>query len=397
MSTAVALSVALPSSGRADPPFSLPHDLLYIESNSTIAGKNAVLGYHRAADGSLTPLPGSPFLTSGTGWFDPTYAVGPFDADGIMAYDPIGRVLFVPNGGSKSVAALYVNTDGSLLPVGGSPFAVHGNTPDALALRGSNLVIVDNGGPPGSNSGPTGFESAYVTPYDQLALLPQFTVQRIQGTVPTQALPLPGTPLVFTNEFALGKITSYYVDQFGAMTELSGLAVPQESTEASQPKPIGLALSTVGRYLYVGLPNVGRVAVFTWNDGGILSFVRSVPVSGAAPCWIHVSKSGRFVYVVDTASDAVSVLDASNPANPVEIQLALLRDAPGFSDQIAASPDEKFLYTVEEEGMPAVAGLSNKIHILSVNQTTGMLTEIAASPVKLPVPAHNRPQGLVVF
>jgi hypothetical protein len=90
-------------------------------------------------------------------------------------------------------------------------------------------------------------------------------------------------------------------------------------------------------------------------------------------------------------------MDAKDPARPTEIQDAALRDAVGFSDQIAASPDEKFLYTVEEEGMPSVAGKSNKLHILSVDQQTGKLTEIAASPVKLPVPAGNRPQGLVVF
>jgi 6-phosphogluconolactonase len=71
----------------------------------------SVLGYTvDAATGALTPVPGSPFPTSGTG-------------SGAVAVDPHGGFVYVTNGNSNSVSAFSINTaTGALTDVSGSPF-----------------------------------------------------------------------------------------------------------------------------------------------------------------------------------------------------------------------------------------------------------------------------------
>ena len=80
-----------------------PSNLLYVESNNPASGQNAVIGYQRLLDGTLKLLPGSPFLTGGTGLYN--LANGAiFDGDNIMVYDRFNRTLYVPNGGSNTIA-----------------------------------------------------------------------------------------------------------------------------------------------------------------------------------------------------------------------------------------------------------------------------------------------------
>src|SRR5438067_12429733 len=58
-----------------------PTNVLYVTSNDPAAGSNVVLGYSRAANGSLTPLPGSPYAMGGTGVSNPAQLDGPDDDD----------------------------------------------------------------------------------------------------------------------------------------------------------------------------------------------------------------------------------------------------------------------------------------------------------------------------
>jgi len=376
-----------------------PSNVLYIESNSTVAGQNSILAYRRAADGSLTPLPGSPFLTGGTGWFDPTYAVGPFDGDGELAVDPLTNILYVPNGGSGTIAGLRMSASGALSPIAGSPFATAGNTPDTLALSGRTLTVVSNAQDP-LQAGPNVVSSYTVGHLGAGGVYveqPADTVARPKTAVPSQALYVPNSPFVLTNEIGTDGITSYRQDGHGNLTLVERVTPPQQAGESAQPASIGLALNPVAPYVYEGLPNVGRVAVYRLRANGSLSFVRSVASNGVAPCWIKLSKNGQHMYVVNTVDDSISTFDATDPSNPVLIQHLALNNAVGFSTEFSLSPDERFLYSLEEEGTAKVAGLSNKIHALSVSPADGTLTELSSSPLSLPVPAGNRPQGVLVY
>jgi hypothetical protein len=55
--------------------------LVYVETNNSTPGRNAVLAFSRDRFGRLKELPGSPFVTNGTGVRDLTFALGPFAND----------------------------------------------------------------------------------------------------------------------------------------------------------------------------------------------------------------------------------------------------------------------------------------------------------------------------
>ena len=82
--------------------------ILYTETNDPRPGMNAILAYRRGTDGSLTPLPGSPFTTGGVGVGDPTQGLGPLDSDQEVIASPDRRFLFAVNGGSNTIAVFRI-------------------------------------------------------------------------------------------------------------------------------------------------------------------------------------------------------------------------------------------------------------------------------------------------
>jgi DNA-binding beta-propeller fold protein YncE len=174
------------------------------------------------------------------------------------------------------------------------------------------------------------------------------------------------------------------------------------------PVALGLALHPTQKVLYADFTQRSQVGVYTYHGAtGALTYVTAANLSGPGPCWVRVSPGGSFLYVVDTANDSVSVLDASNALAPMEIQNLQLDDpgtplsdaspatlSEGFEE--AVSPDGKFLYVLSQRAttdptMPQ----GNVLHGLSIG-TDGKLAETVPD-VKLSLPLGTRPQGVVVF
>ena len=133
----LAPSCILPGAASAQPPRA--RGVVYVESDDP-AG-NAVLAFRRHDDGSLTPLPGSPFPTGGRG-ITPTFNLGPFDSDQEVIINREHTLLFAVNGGSDSIAVFHIEPDGSLTPVDGSPFPSGGSNPVSVGLSGDDVLCV---------------------------------------------------------------------------------------------------------------------------------------------------------------------------------------------------------------------------------------------------------------
>src|ERR1700728_4280523 len=76
---------------------------LYVNDNTAPA--NTIAGFDRHADGSLTPIPGSPFATGGAG----TGAV--IGSQGALQTTAGGRALLAVDPGSNDVAELLIGRD----------------------------------------------------------------------------------------------------------------------------------------------------------------------------------------------------------------------------------------------------------------------------------------------
>src|SRR2546422_4000697 len=133
---ALAVGLAMPRA-RMPGPAQLegPIGFLYINEGTTdrtkSASDNVVSGLAAFADGSLVVLPGSPWFTGGRGPAGPVFVAAPrLGICGLAA----SRRLFVADQGSDDVAVLAIGGDGSLSPIPGSPFPSGGFEPQGLAL-----------------------------------------------------------------------------------------------------------------------------------------------------------------------------------------------------------------------------------------------------------------------
>src|SRR6478672_4201061 len=118
----------------------------HVYVNDNTARQNTVAGFDRHADGSLTPIPGSPFDAGGAG------TGSPFGSAGGLQESPDGRYLLATDPASNQISVLRIDQDGSLQLA--SIHASNGTTPTSIAIHGG-LVYVANDGAGGSNY--TGF------------------------------------------------------------------------------------------------------------------------------------------------------------------------------------------------------------------------------------------------
>ena len=119
---------------------------LYVNDNTAAA--NTIAAFDRHADGSLTPVHGSPFAAGGAG------TGAGIGSQGALQITSDGKYLLAVDAGSDQISVLGIDDDGELKPVGGGPVSSGGIKPVSIAVHGS-LVYVANAGDGGTNY--TGF------------------------------------------------------------------------------------------------------------------------------------------------------------------------------------------------------------------------------------------------
>lgn len=370
-------------------------NVVYVESNDP-AG-NAIFAFRRHDDGSLTPLAGSPFPAGGTG-ITPTFALGPFNSDQNIIIDSSYTLLFAVNSGSDGVAVFWINGNGSLSPVNGSPFPSGGSNPVSVGLSGDDVLCVVN---QDQDPGRPGlflpdYASFRVTKQGRLIPIPTFFVDA--GASPSQALVSPDGGLMVRAEFLGGLLRTFRIAQNGRL--VPGVAQPlppAEFADTGAPAlPLGLAVHPTKRLLYVDFVTINRIGIYRYNQAGNLQYLRSVPDSGKAPCWALVNKAGTRLYVSNTADSSVSVFDlALDPTEPIEIQKVSLKTT-GSCFEFALDSAEKFLHVVTQQASPTQNVTANGLNVLAVGPD-GKLTEVPSSPTLLPVPNLVRPQGVAAL
>lgn len=400
-------------------------NVLYVESNHLTPGMNSILGYTRAADGSLTPLPGSPFLTGGKGHNNPTAGLlGPNDLDQPMVASTDKKRLYAVNAGSNTIAVFNIAANGTLTAVAGSPFPSGGRNPVSVEIAGNRLYVVNKNEdadqlPNGDLPNYTGFT---IESDGRLTPIANSTIPVIKGGSPTQVLASRDSKLIFGADFfapavqpGIGSLRSFRVNADGTLTQAPGspLALPAGPVPPP-PLPLGLYLHPTQNILYAGFVTRNQLGVYTY-DGvtGALTFARAVPNSGKEICWVRTNASGSRLYTVNNIDASVSFYDNANPLQPVERQKLVLKElGPMFLNdrgadsflqvtstpfQPALDPTERFIYVVSQRSNATNAAVTegNKLHILAI-AADGTVSQPGA-PLNLPVPPSARPMGLVVF
>jgi 6-phosphogluconolactonase (cycloisomerase 2 family) len=342
----------------------------YIDGNTATA--NTIDGFARHANGSVTPLPGSPFAAGGAG-----LGTG-LASQGAIQATPDGTYLLAVDAGSNQISVLRV-TAGGVPVLAGRPVSSGGVQPVSIAISRAGLVYVANSGAGGS-----GYSGFRLGSGGRLTAIPGSTV-----SVPDAA----GLGDVFFN--ALGdrlvgtRTGTSQIDSFAVLpgghlaaakgSPFTGQGLGQLGAEFSPTHPFQLFVSNAHN-------GAGLGTVSAYRDGffGHLAPIGSSPYADGqtAPCWVEISHDGRYLFTVNTGSGNISSYSISPHGS-----LALIGSTPirggGADTDLRLSPDGRTL---------SVDGSGN--HILSVFAVHGgTLTELPSSPT--PLPAGGAPAGMV--
>jgi 6-phosphogluconolactonase (cycloisomerase 2 family) len=360
--------------------------VVYVESNR--ADHNSILAF-RNTRGTLSPL--GEFPTSGKGVFDLSLKLGPFDSDQNVLTNAEGTVLYAVNSGSDTIAVFHVSADGRLSAVSGSPFPSGGTNPVSVGIARDTLAVVNKAMDPSRPQlNQPNYTSFALAAGGAIENGPLSTNVAPVGSSPSQADTSSGTRLVFDAQFLGGHLQSFLVDHDGSL-------IPEDfkpvNTSAG-PQPLGLWTHPKRPILYAGLTSSNKLAVYTFNSTGYLTFVRSVPNSGKAICWIRSNAAGTRLYTSNTADSSISVYDTTFPLQPFEIQHLKLKGM-GNPLQLIVDPRGDFLYVVTQRASASIPlGQGNTLHVLRINKVTGKVD--GDSFVELSVPLGTRPQGVAV-
>lgn len=347
---------------------------VYINDNTAPA--NAVAGFDRHADGSLTAMPGSPFAIGGSG------AGHPDASQGSLELSADGRYLLAVDAGSNQVSVLRIKPDGSLQAVQGSPVASGGVDPVSIAVHG-DLVYVANAGP-GAGAGDTNYTGFRLDAGGHLRAIPDSTYPLPNDSKPGQVLfNGDGTRLAGTR-IATSRIDSFTVGGDGRLTAAPGS--PYDAQAFSPTQGYGQLGSefnpTDPNQLFVsdahtaagGAAFPGLVSSFADASDGTLTPV-GAPVAndGGAACWIEISHDGSFLFVVNTASASVSSYSIGAGGTLNFLQSTGPGQVGAGAEDARLAPDGSTLWVVES-GTNAVTGFTvNGGTVTPLAEATGPL------------------------
>jgi len=254
--------------------------------NNAAAG-NEIVHYARATDGSLTFV--ANYATAGTG------TGGGLGNQGGIALSAGGDLLVAVNAGSNDFTLFRRMRDGSLAIVDREPSG--GTMPISVTIHARWIYVLNAGGD-GNISGfvrvPGGVDpiAGSTKPLSQSAPGPA----QIQFT-------RSGRSLIVT-EKGTNRILSYAVGPTGE----AGDPVVNNSAGAT---PFGFDIARNDLIIVSeavgGAPGAGLVSSYRLGDDGTLHTISpAVPDFQSAPCWIVITRNGRFAYTTNTASNSIS-------------------------------------------------------------------------------------------
>jgi 6-phosphogluconolactonase (cycloisomerase 2 family) len=244
-------------------------------------GGNAVVLYHRAADGSLTP--GGTFSTGGAGT-----GAGLGSQNAIVVTDD-RRFVVAVNAGSHSISSFRLRQD-RLELVDTAPSG--GLMPTSVAAR-NGLVIVLNAGVPNNI---TGFR---LGPQGELDPLPGFTRPlSAASTSPAQVSFSHDGDALLVTERATNMISRFTLDRDG----IEGPFL----TPSAGPTPFGFAVGARDTVFVSEAGAGGGASTYRLSTDGLDAISSNVMTGQRAACWALLTPNGRFGYVTNAGTGNIS-------------------------------------------------------------------------------------------
>jgi 6-phosphogluconolactonase (cycloisomerase 2 family) len=309
-----------------------------------------------SANGTLTPVQGSPFSVPG---------------GTRVASDPQGRFVFATNESSNSVYAYSLNSStGALTSVPGSPFPAGTNPSQVVVHPSGKFVYV-------SNTTSLNVSGYQLNANGSLTALPGSPYNTNISGFAIAIDPAGLNAIVVSN---YGTIAVLPINQStGALTLASGSPFSAGANLAS------VAVHPSGKFVYVADAAGNQILGYAFNSqSGQLTAVPGSPYqTGVYPHWVSMTPNGLFAYFANTHGHDVSGYSINQTTGALT-QLTSSPYAAGDAPaSLAIDPAGQFAYETND--------VSVDVWAYTINQQTGALTAAGT-----PLPVGSFPDSVIV-
>jgi 6-phosphogluconolactonase len=325
---------AQPAESNGRLPF-IPFGAVYTLSNA--ADGNAVIVFDRAIDGRLRPA-GS-FSTGGTG------TGAGLGSQGAVVLSGNEHWLLAVNAGSDDVSVFDVQPRGLRLV---DRTNAGGTQPISIAIHGRLVYVL--------NSGSSSIAGFTLSRRGQLEPLPGSTRALSQaGAGPAQISFNADGDLLVVTEKNTNRIVTFEIGHDG----LPGDAHVQASAGVT---PFGFAFGRRDRLFvseaFGGAAGQSAVSSYDVDETGTIHVISpSAPTTQTAACWVVVTNDGRFAYTTNTGSGSITGYSIGSDGDLTRLdadgRTGVTGDGSAPAD-MALSRGEHFLY-VENGGTHTIA------------------------------------------
>jgi 6-phosphogluconolactonase len=253
--------------------------------SNQVAG-NAVLAFHRGADGSLTADGSYPTGGAGSG--------AGLGSQNAVVYSPDGKLLFAVNAGSNTVTAFRVHDDKLTLA---STIASGGTHPISVTAARGLLYVLNDGGR-GNIAG--------------LRYASNGTLSSIAGSSRSLSTAAAGPAEVqFTSKGDRLIVSEKNTNTLGAYSvDDDGLASAGLFTASAGVTPFGFVTrddEIIISEAAGGAANASSASSYEVGRTGPLSVITaSAATTETSACWVAVTGNGRYAYTANTSSGTIS-------------------------------------------------------------------------------------------
>lgn len=248
---------------------------------SNDADANSVLAFHRSADGMLEPA--GEYATGGLG------SGASLGSQGSVTLTEDGRFLLVVNAGSNEVSSFMVH--GTQLSLR-SRVPSGGELPTSVATR-NRLVYVLNAGP-GSN-----IVGYWLDLHGVLHPIPASS-RALSTDMPSaaQVAIAPAGLGVVVTEKGTNLIDTFRLHHDGTLSSL-------ETHPSAGGVPYGFDISSQG-VVVVSEASAAAVSSYSLRPQAFMTVSASIGDFQKAPCWLVITRDGRFAYTANAGSGSIS-------------------------------------------------------------------------------------------
>jgi 6-phosphogluconolactonase (cycloisomerase 2 family) len=293
---------------------------VYTITNATTG--NAVVVYHRSANGSLRPA--GTFATGGNG------SGAGLGSQGAVIVSDDQRFVFAVNAGSNSVSSFRITPDGLVLA---DTEDSGGQMPTSLAFHHGVLYALNAGQP-------NNITSFTVDRRGDIAPIPGATRPlSAPSTNPAQVSFSHGGEFLVVSERATNLLDVFTVDR-------DGRALGPVSQPSAGPTPFGFAIDKRNTVLVSEAGANGGASSYRITEAPGLEPVSPAVMTGQrAACWTVITQNGRYGYVINAGTGNISGFSIGRSGR------ATLLDPDGVTAETGGNPtdailslDSRFLY-----------------------------------------------------